>query len=67
MEEEAKSTEIPNNTQLKTPVPPQQDPPAKPQIQSNKRKLADNADLRNSAYFKVRALTRQLRPQFIQV
>ncbi|KAK9178802.1 hypothetical protein WN943_027996 [Citrus x changshan-huyou] len=45
---------------------PAQDP-QQMQIHSNKRKLAHNADLYNSAYFKIRSLARELRPHFIQV
>ncbi|KAK0595577.1 hypothetical protein LWI29_008028 [Acer saccharum] len=57
--EEPKST-----THLPATVPLPQYPVPKPQ--PNKRKLAD-AHCHNSAYFKIRALTRQLRPHFIQV
>ncbi|KAF2315610.1 hypothetical protein GH714_040124 [Hevea brasiliensis] len=40
--------------------------PQPPRTHSNKRKLS-SVELRNSSYFKIRALVRQLRPQFIQV
>ncbi|KAK3220707.1 hypothetical protein Dsin_014677 [Dipteronia sinensis] len=61
--EEPKPKE-PITTHLPATVPLPQNPVPKPQ--PNKRKLAD-AHFHNSAYFKIRALTRQLRPHFIQV
>ncbi|KAI9162600.1 hypothetical protein LWI28_028857 [Acer negundo] len=61
--EEPKSKE-PTTAHLPATVPLPQNPVPKPQ--PNKRKLAD-AHFHNSAYFKIRALTRQLRPHFIQV
>eukprot|EP00257_Ricinus_communis_P000892 XP_002510778.2 uncharacterized protein LOC8277420 [Ricinus communis] len=57
MEETRKPTELEKPKQ-------QQNPPSK--AHSNKRKFT-NVNLHNSSYFKVRALLRQLRPQFIQV
>ena len=37
------------------------------QAQSNKRKLGSVDELRNSTYFKIRSIIRDLRPLFIQV
>lgn len=64
------ATKTPNGrlvaNEMKADMGPAQDP-QQMQIHSNKRKLAHNADLYNSAYFKIRSLARELRPHFIQV